>query len=95
MVAMAHENPKRLLEMVQTEHPGYHPILAIANMVHKPEVREDFKLALDCHKTILRYVEPEVKAMEVSGNLKHDHGVLKVSLLNEEDDDAGDEVPEE
>lgn len=97
-VEYAH-NGERLLRMLQTQHPDYHPILAIARLAHdamqggkfislggeEGGVQEvpDRELALRAHTTILRYVEPELKTVEAN-LIKDDSRVIEVSLFEEE-----------
>lgn len=87
-----------LLEMIQKEHPGYHPILSLARIAHG----EDTSLAqqIDCHKTVLKYVEAELKSVDVSGEMKADFGTLRVIMepppsdIPMTYDEAADEEPE-
>ena len=55
----------RLLALIRTRHPGYHPILSMADLAHSSQ---DEKVRLDCHKTIAKYIEPELKAIEIRGD---------------------------
>lgn len=68
-----------LLGMIQAEFPQYHPLLAIARIAHHSD--SDLKLQFECHKTIAKYVEPELKSIEVKGGLDNRHHV-KVSLFD-------------
>lgn len=61
--------------MLQKSYPNYHPVMAMAKLAH---ATQDERVELDCHKSIAKYVEPELKSMEVKGSIKHDHGVLRV-----------------
>lgn len=69
-----------LLKLLNQRYPGYHPILSIADIAHDPSIADDFKLQFDCHRAILRYVAPELKAVEVTGEIDHNHGKLQVVL---------------
>lgn len=75
---------EQLLGMIQKEFPAYHPLLSIARIAHSSEA--DLKLQFECHKTIAKYVEPEIKSIEVKGELGHRH---KVSVSLFEPVDAG------
>lgn len=68
-----------LLGMIQKEFPQYHPLIAIARIAHHGDA--DLKLQFECHKTIAKYVEPELKSIEVKGGMEHRHSV-KVSLFD-------------
>lgn len=68
-----------LLGMIQSEFPQYHPLIAIARIAHHGDA--DLKLQFECHKTIAKYVEPELKSIEVKGGMEHRHSV-KVSLFD-------------
>lgn len=69
---------EQLLGMIQKEFPSYHPLLSIARIAHSDQA--DLKLQFECHKTIAKYVEPEIKSIEVKGELGHRHKV-SVSLF--------------
>lgn len=68
-----------LLGMLQKEFPSYHPLIAIARIAHRGDA--DLKLQFDCHKTIAKYVEPEIKSIEVKGEITGRHQV-RVSLFD-------------
>lgn len=68
-----------LLGMLQKEFPGYHPLISIARIAHQGDA--DLKLQFDCHKTIAKYVEPEIKSIEVKGEISGRHQV-SVSLFD-------------
>ena len=54
-----------LLGMIQKEFPNYHPLISIARIAHHGDA--DLKTQLECHKTIAKYVEPELKSIGVKG----------------------------
>lgn len=73
---------KRLLELIQTHcGPDYHPIITLANMATNAEKDSDRVAAA---KAMMPFLEPQLKAIEVRGQLKNDFGVLRVSLVSEE-----------
>ena len=80
----------QLLGMIQAEFPSYHPLLAIARIGHHGEA--DLKLQFECHKTIAKYVEPELKSLEVKGELGHRHRV-SVSLFGEAQETPVEALP--
>jgi len=67
-----------LLGMIQAEFPSYHPLIAIARIAHLGDA--DLKLQFECHRTIAKYVEPELKSLEVKGEINGRHKV-SVSLF--------------
>lgn len=90
-------NGEKLLRLLQRQHPDYHPILSIAALAHKaetgfPEMHPETghmvdvpkpDLALRAHATVLRYVEPELKSVEVT--LNKDRGrTIEVTLFDDE-----------
>ena len=78
------EQRQRLLEMVQKRHPEYHPIVSLADEANDDD--NPVELRVNCHKTILRYIEPELKSVDISGELKND-SVLRIIL----DDGSGEQ----
>ena len=67
-----------LLAMIQKDFPNYHPLMSIARIAHHSDA--DLKLQFECHKTIAKYVEPELKSLEVKGEITGRHRV-SVSLF--------------
>lgn len=83
---------ERLLGLIQAQHPGYHPALAIAKLAHDPTVMADPKLELECHKTLLPYLESKLSTVEQKIDLTETRRVI-VSLFEPEVEDV--EVIEE
>ncbi len=54
---------ERVLLLLQEDYPAYHPLIGIAKIAHSTE---DERLKFDCHKALSRFVEPELKSVEVS-----------------------------
>lgn len=74
---------KRLLNMLQERYPTYHPLMAIADLANSEQVKIDPRLALECHKTILQYVEPKLQSIEVKADITETRRVM-VSLFEQE-----------
>lgn len=77
----------RLLDMLQERRPGYHPMTSILDITFDCPA-DDYRLKLDCHKTLLKYVEAERRSVE----LKNDDGSDLVKLVinidgNDEDNE--------
>lgn len=71
-----------LIQQIQKQFPGYHPVLAIVEMAHDPQLANNPELRFHCHKTVARYVSPELKAVEVNvGSTAHRR--VTVSLFDE------------
>lgn len=79
-------NGDRVLQMIRQKYPGYHPLMAIAEIAHEPE--QDPKVRLDCHKTIAKYVAPELRSIDVKGEVTSTRRVI-VSLFQDELDANG------
>lgn len=81
-------NGDRLLHMLRKQHPDYHPIMAIAKIAHAAEcpqfdgMEPDLELALKAHTTVLRYVEPELKSIEISTHNPRGR-TIEVSLFDD------------
>ena len=76
-----------VLEMLQSRYPGYHPLMAIADIAHSGAADNDVKLQFDCHKTIAEYVLPKLRAVEHSGEVNQQRRVI-VQLFQEDVEDA-------
>jgi hypothetical protein len=85
-------NGERLLDMLRRQHPEYHPIVSIARIAHAAEDAQDSELALRAHATVLKYVEPELKAIEIKDNLR-ERRTIEVSLFREVREDGESDPP--
>jgi len=63
MISKTLRQGDKVLALLQEQYPGYHPLIGVAKIAH---TTEDERLQFDCHKTLSRYVEPELKSVEVS-----------------------------
>jgi hypothetical protein len=71
-----------LVSMIHAEFPNYHPLLSIARLAHHPEA--DLRLQFECHKCIVKYIEPELKSVELKSDVREEKTV-RVSLFDVED----------
>lgn len=71
-------NGTRLLRMIQKRHPEYHPAKSLADLAHKEGIDED--LQFRCHSTLLKYVEPELRSVQIQADVKETR-VIRVSLF--------------
>lgn len=69
-----------VLAAIQQHYPDYHPLVAIAHIAHAREA--DPRLQFDCHRVIAKYVEPELKSLEVKGTI-NDARRVSVSLFDD------------
>lgn len=72
-----------ILSLIQERYPGYHPLVAIADIAHSTAIDVDSRLRFDCHKAIAKYIEPELKSIEVKGQIDEVRHV-RVSLFEPE-----------
>jgi hypothetical protein len=71
-----------LVTMLHAEFPNYHPLLSIARLAHHEDA--DLRLQFECHKTIAKYIESELKSVEVKGDIREEK-VVRVSLFDVDD----------
>lgn len=69
-----------VLDAIRRHYPEYHPLVSIAHIAH--DVQSDPRLKFDCHRVIAKYVEPELKSLEVKGTFTEMRRV-SVSLFDE------------
>ena len=74
-----------ILEMLQERYPGYHPLLAIAEIAHE-KVGDDVQLEFNCHKTIAEYILPKLRAVEHSGAVETQRRVIVQLFQNDIED---------
>lgn len=72
-----------LLQAMQTEYLGYHPLISILRIAHHEAAIDDLRLQFDCHKTIARYIEPELKSVEVKAEVDERRKVI-ISMFDED-----------
>ena len=80
-----------LLAMLQKEFPNYHPVLAMARIAHDKDA--SLALQLEAHKSIVKYIEPELKSVEVRN--ASDARLVRVSLFEPVTLDADGNVLEQ
>jgi len=71
-----------VLAAIQQHYPDYHPLISIAHIAHTSGI--DPRLSFDCHRVIAKYVEPELKSLEVRGTIE-DVRRVSVSLFDDND----------
>lgn len=76
-------NGTRLLKMIQQRHPNYHPALSIADIANDSDV--DDELALRAHSTLLKYIEPELRSIQIQADVKETR-TIRVSLFESIED---------
>lgn len=74
-----------VLAAIQKFYPDYHPLVSIAHIAH--DQNSDPRLKFDCHRVIAKYVEPELKSLEVKGSFTETRRV-SVSLFDQDIEDA-------
>jgi len=74
------ESKSQVLNMIRRSYPDYHPLVSIAHLAH--DAQSDPRLRFDCHRVIAKYVEPELKSLEVRGSFTETRRV-SVSLFDE------------
>lgn len=71
-------NHSAVLDMLQEKIPGYHPLMAIADIAIRANARfagheddemflQGSRIELDAHKTISKFVEPSLSSVQVKG----------------------------
>lgn len=81
----------QVLEAIRQFYPDYHPLVSIAHLAH--DSLSDPRLRFDCHRTIAKYVEPELKSLEVKGSFTETRRV-SVSLFDDTQDVVDGELIE-
>lgn len=76
-----------LLAEIRRKYPNYHPIMAMVDIAHDKDA--SLELQFNCHKTVAKYIEPELKSIEVKGEIRNVQQV-KVSLFDESKENAQD-----
>lgn len=85
------EAGNNILRMIREKHPNYHPLLSLADIALEEDedgnLMHDVKVRVDCHKVITKYVESELRSVEVKGEMSADFGHLRVTILDDDDED--------
>ena len=70
-----------LRELIAQKHPGYHPVLALADIANDKKVGLDNRMM--AHREVAKYMEPQLKAIEhTTGD--EDKGLTFVMHLTEQ-----------
>lgn len=85
MIPVLKSRPNSILSAIQVKYPNYHPLIAIAEIAHTEGV--DIELKFNCHKTIAKYIEPELKAVEIKTD-PNNLPTVRVSLFQDDISDA-------
>ena len=84
---MAKKTNNAVLDMLQSKYPGYHPLMAIADIAHNPDPNIEWELRFQCHKAIAKYVEPELKSVQtIDGNKRPDITITMFGESNQEEE---------
>lgn len=94
LIKMAKLRNSAVLDMIQQKYPGYHPLMAIADIANNTEKDTGitWDLRYQCHKTIARFVEPELKTIEVKQT--DTRRQVTISLFGEDPDEEIVEIAE-
>ena len=82
------------LDLVQTEFPNYHPLISLSRLAHRADVREDPRLELEVHRTILPYIQPKLSSIEMKVEQNEQRRVV-ISLFEEKTLENGSVVEQE
>lgn len=80
VIAKDESQGTQLMRLIQATYPEYHPIMALAHLAHLKDATPE--LQFNCHKTIAKYILPELKSVEVRMNDKQSRRVT-VSLFDD------------
>lgn len=65
-VAVLQKQHSGVLSVVRERYPNYHPVLAMVDLAHRPDVQgRDPKLEFEIHKAIAPYCEARLSSVEV------------------------------
>ena len=65
------KNKRGLLARLQQDFPNYHPIVEMARLANDPEA--DQQTRFNANKEVAKYVTPQLKAVDLSGDLGLEH----------------------
>lgn len=54
-----------VLDIVQRKYPNYHPVVAMADLAHRADVKDNPQLEFEIHKAIAPYCVPKLSSMEI------------------------------
>lgn len=65
---------RRLIQLIQEHYPDYHPVMEMAKLAN---TSADDSVKFNANKEVAKYIEPALKAIEVSGT--GENGELEVN----------------
>lgn len=57
-------SPNAILDMLQSQFPEYHPLMALAQIAHAPDPTIEWGVRVQCHKIIADKLIPNLKSVE-------------------------------
>ena len=101
----SNKNKNRLMRAIREEFPEYDPLMELVKIAMSESTDNPVSVSerIACHKEVAQYVNPKLKAIEVSGDFEINHVILSkeeiiarvqahkaaMDKLREEEDAAG------
>ena len=70
---------RRLLQLIQDKYPNYHPVIEMAKLANDKEA--DDLVRFNANKEVAKYVEPALKAVEISGDSEGENLPITVNMI--------------
>ena len=70
---------RRLLQLIQDKYPNYHPVLEMAKLANDKEA--DDLVRFNANKEVAKYVEPALKAVEISGDTEGESLPIQINMI--------------
>lgn len=78
--------PNNILEMIQQKYPGYHPLMALADIGLGTAPDIEWGVRVQCHKIIADKIVPNLKSVEHKGP-NDGRQKVTISMFNDDDSD--------
>ena len=72
------KNKSKLMRAIREEFPEYDPLMELVKIAMSIDGEQPVSIAerIACHKEVAQYVNPKLKAIEVSGDVEINHTIL-------------------
>ena len=70
---------RRLLQLIQDQYPNYHPVLEMAKLAN--DKKADDLVRFNANKEVAKYVEPALKAVEISGDTEGESLPIQINMI--------------
>ena len=70
---------QELIDRIEEKYPNYDPLLSLVAIGNDPETPLELKVT--CHKEVAKYIHPQRKAVDISGDMNINDEPIEVKVI--------------